>query len=255
MHCREELVSLWWDKINTLEREPWWDGSPRAAQTKGFSVAKGVFFLKEPRTQQRQTGKGRVAAAVILPGLTRAFSSWICCLWRVLEEERWEGAQICSPGTGALELALCVGAQGWRGGGWPCLCSLQCTDGQINKKKGVQLPKLPFSVLAMVFIVERLLIYKIPGVLNNNNKKILTILINTDYSGFLSKTKPRDPPAHSDPPSQPRPPPSTDSRAAMSKGEGAKPEGTGRAQQSVCHCDNLLKGGGQGIIKYPGLKS
>lgn len=36
-------------------------------------------------------------------------------------------------------------------------------------------------MLAMVFIIERRPIYKIPGVLNNNDDKILTILINTDY--------------------------------------------------------------------------
>lgn len=49
--------------------------------------------------------------------------------------------------------------------------------------------------------------------------------------------------------SQPQPSLFMDSRVTMSRGAAAKPKGAGRAQQSVCHCDNLLKGGGQDIIK------
>lgn len=103
----------------------------------------------------------------------------------------------------------------------------------------------------MVFIIEEL-IYKIPGVLNNNNLKILTIVLNTDDSFFVYlRQNPGTPCPHQSLPSspQPQPPPFTDSRATMSKGEGPKPEGIGRAQKSVCHCDKLLKGGGQVIIK------
>lgn len=134
------------------------------------------------------------------------------------------------------------------------LCSTQMDE--FNEKKAVQLCKLPFSMLAMVFTIERLPIYKIPGVLNNNNNssKILTLLISTDYSLFSFNLR-QDTPALSNPSCQPQPPPSMESRAVTSKGKGAKPEGSGRAQQSVCHCDNLFKGGGQDIMKYPGLKS
>ena len=97
--------------------------------------------------------------------------------------------------------------------------------------------------------------YKISGVVSNNKNKILTILIIADHPNFSFKTKHTDHPAPSNPSCEPLHLLSRDSRATESKVEGAKPEGAGRAQQSLCHCDNLVKGGGRGIIKYPGLKS
>lgn len=45
-------MSLCQDKVNTLEREPWGDGSPLAAQIKGFSVACGGFFFQRASTNK-----------------------------------------------------------------------------------------------------------------------------------------------------------------------------------------------------------
>lgn len=79
---------------------------------------------------------------------------------------------------------------------------------------------------------------------NNSHKHFLLLLFI-----IYVRQNPGMPPAHSKTSSQPQSPLFMDSRVTMSGGAGAKPEGAGRAQQSVCHCDYLLKGGGQVIIK------
>lgn len=142
-------------------------------------------------------------------------------------------------------------------GVWPHLCSALCSAqmGKLRTRREPSYQKVPFSMLTVVFSPERLTIYKISGVLNSNNNNILIIFINVDHPYFSLKTKSTDHPASSNPSCEPLHLLSRDSRATASKGEGVKPEGAGRAQQSLCHCDNLVKGGGWGIIKYPGLKS
>lgn len=111
IHCKKELESLWWDKINILEKEPCRDGSPPAAQTKGFSTAKGAFCSLLTKTPS----EGNTAARVILLGWTRTFSSRICCLWRVFEGQPWEWAQMHHPGVCVFR--YCAQEQGWRGWG------------------------------------------------------------------------------------------------------------------------------------------
>lgn len=140
-------MSLWWDKINTLEREPWGDGSPLAAWTKGFSAGRvNLFFFLVQR------------AAPSNDNLRRLLSN----------------------------------------------------NNTLNNKS------------------------------NNSHKHLFVAVVYYlgENPGIPLKTS-----------SQPQPPLFMDSRVTMSRGAAAKPKGAGRAQQSVCHCDNLLKGGGQGIIK------
>lgn len=48
---------MWWDKINTLEREPWGDGSPPAAWTKGFFAARGIFFAQKAAPSKDSLGR------------------------------------------------------------------------------------------------------------------------------------------------------------------------------------------------------
>lgn len=84
--------------------------------------------------------------------------------------------------------------------------------------------------------------------LNNSHKQFLLLLFIV-----CLRQNPGIPLAQSKTSSQPQPPLLMDSRATTSR--AAKPKGAGRAEQSVCHCDNLLKGGGQGTIEKPGLKS
>lgn len=163
---------------------------------------------------------------------------------------------MCTPGTGVFWASTVHGVQGWRGRGWPmqCLCSLQCTDRWSNKKKEVQLLTLPFSVLDMVFIIDWLPMFNIWGMVSNNNTHNNKSSNSHKHFLLLSfiiylRQNPGILPVHSKTSSQLQPPLFMDSRVTTRRGAGAKPEGAGRAQQSVCHCDNLLKGGGQGIIK------